>query len=370
MISRSIGHREGLLILPRMAGRSTPMMGIDRSNLSCRTLLFLFVLLGAPMAARSATLEDSAKELARKIAASLPVHDNVMIDIRNISSLTPGEARRVEQALNMELQNHGVRPPSVGSAAINVRITLSENEKSYVWSAEIRQGDTSQVVFLPVPRPAESRAVLNSMPIVLGSEKFWEGSERILDAAMVSNSAGESLLLVLLPEGLEFHTTASDSMSKVEIPSGQTATRDARGVFVQHGNDIVILLEPKICTVELDTRVLAGCLSTGGPAGARDPMEEFMPFHPLPPVIGNQVAMLPSGCGVSDQFLATGARDYTEPDSLQIFEGKRSNAVSNPLNFPGPVTALHVTDHVPTAIVRNLQTGNYEAYRLSISCAQ
>jgi hypothetical protein len=331
MISRSIRHREGLLILPRMAGRSTPMMGIDRSDLSCRTLLFLFVLLGAPMAARSATLEDSAKELARKIAASLPVHDNVMIDIRNISSLTPGEARRVEQALNMELQNHGVRPPSVGSAAINVRITLSENEKSYVWSAEIRQGDTSQVVFLPVPRPAESRAVLNSMPIVLRSEKFWEGSERILDAAMVSNSAGESLLLVLLPEGLEFHTTASDSMSKVEIPSGQTATRDARGVFVQHGNDIVILLEPNICTVELDTRVLAGCHSTGGPAGARD---------------------------------------YTEPDSLQIFEGKRSNAVSNPLNFPGPVTALHVTDHVPTAILRNLETGNYAAYRLSISCVQ
>ncbi len=79
MISRSTGHRAKLLLLPRVAGRSTPMTGTDRSNLSCRTLLFLFALLGTPMAARCDSLEDSAKELARKIAGVLPCRGRMYI---------------------------------------------------------------------------------------------------------------------------------------------------------------------------------------------------------------------------------------------------------------------------------------------------
>ncbi len=73
------------------------------------------------------------------------------------------------------------------------------------------------------------------------------------------------------------------------------------------------------------------------------------------------------------QFLATGARRlYTQPDSLQLFELKSGSAVpaSAELNFPGPVTALHAASETPRAVVKNLSTGNYEAYRLSFSCAQ
>ena len=74
-------------------------------------------------------------------------------------------------------------------------------------------------------------------------------------------------------------------------------------------------------------------------------------------------------CGTEVQF-AAGAGDYTQLDSVQTFErqGATYVALSDELSFPGPVMALHVTDRVPTAIVRNLQTGNYEAYRISITC--
>jgi hypothetical protein len=42
------------------------------------------------------------------------------------------------------------------------------------------------------------------------------------------------------------------------------------------------------------------------------------------------------------------------------------------VNFPGPVLAIHEAqnDASTTIIVRNVQTGNYEAYRLSISCVR
>src|SRR5713226_9576322 len=98
MISPSLGLRAEFSFTFGEARRSTPMMAADRSIRSCRAVLFLFVLIGIPSVVRSATLEDSAKELARKIAAALPSGENVSCEIRNISSLKPGEAVRIEQA--------------------------------------------------------------------------------------------------------------------------------------------------------------------------------------------------------------------------------------------------------------------------------
>jgi hypothetical protein len=40
------------------------------------------------------------------------------------------------------------------------------------------------------------------------------------------------------------------------------------------------------------------------------------------------------------------------------------------LDLPGPIVALHTAPDAPRAIVRNLTTGNYEAYRLAISCGE
>jgi hypothetical protein len=79
-----------------------------------------------------------------------------------------------------------------------------------------------------------------------------------------------------------------------------------------------------------------------------------------------------SVCGGVGQFLATGARDYTQPDSMQVFRTAPGGtvAISTELEFPGPVTALHGVSDIPRVIVRNLSTGNYEAYRLSFSCGQ
>src|ERR1700690_2680399 len=97
MISRSRGHRVDLLFLKWVAGRCTPMMGPNRSRLSRRTFLFLIVLLGAPIAARCNALEDSARELARKIATALSAKNAVSMEMRNLSSLTPEEFAGVEE---------------------------------------------------------------------------------------------------------------------------------------------------------------------------------------------------------------------------------------------------------------------------------
>ena len=146
MILSSRGHRAELLFVLRVAWRSTPIMGIDRSRLSLHTILFLFAMLGTPLAARSTTLEDSAKELARKIATELPAREDVSCEIRNSSSLQPDEVFRIEQSFKGELRDRCVRPSVNGGATVNVVVTLSEDIRDYVWTGEIRRGDASQVV--------------------------------------------------------------------------------------------------------------------------------------------------------------------------------------------------------------------------------
>jgi hypothetical protein len=377
MISCSLGPRAVFPFVFRVAGRSTTIMSADRSTVSFRAVLFLFALLGVPGVARCFTLEESAKELARKIAATLPAGENVSCEVRNISSLKPGEAAGIEQALKAELQERGVHLTS-GPATVAVVVTLSENFKSFIWTGEIHQGDTSQVVLVAMDRFVQNRASSSAMLVTIHGEKFWEGPRRILDAGEISNGAGKSWLVLLLPDGLLIQDKQTGSANRLEIASNQSATRDPWGNLSLGpvGDTIAFFLAPRACTVDLETPNLNGCLagegSAGAPLGSRSAlMFDVAPSGPPPPGKGTEIEMK-SACGGANQILATGARDYTQTDSLQVFQADAAGAVavSSELEFPGPVVAVHAVSDPPTAVVRNLANGNYEAYRLSFSCAQ
>jgi hypothetical protein len=352
--------------------RSTPMMSFDRSKLSLHAILFLVVLIGLPRAVRSATLEDSAKELARKIATALPAGEKVSCEIRNLSSLKPEEAARIEQALQSALQERGFSLTS-GSAATNVVVTLSENFKNFVWTAEIRQGEISQVVLVAAERVPEQRGFSSSMPVTIRSEIFWEGPEHILDVAEIAGLGGERWFVLLLPDRLQIQ----EPTGRIEINFPPADIRDPMGRLDvgQNANTIVFSLPSRVCTADLDLRRLVACHpddgATTGPSTSFPVLTDLAPAGPPPPGKGIEL-VIGSVCGGSNQFLATGGGDYTQTDSLQVFQTQSAGAVavSAELDFPGPIMALHVGSDTPRVVVRNLRTGNYEAYRLSFSCGQ
>ena len=89
---------------------------------------------------------------------------------------------------------------------------------------------------------------------------------------------------------------------------------------------------------------------------------------------GDGVVSLETNCAQKWQLLATRSGDWTEPDSIQAFEivDRQPLAVSSVVDFPGPVTALWEGDTPAQAhaVVRNLSSGMYEAYTLSLTCGQ
>jgi len=209
--------------------------------------------------------------------------------------------------------------------------------------------------------------------VTIRSEKFWVGPEHILDVMEIAGIGGQRWLVLLLPDRLQIQ----EPTGRIEINFLPAEIRDPVGRLDvgQNTNTIVFSLPSRVCTADLGMRRMVACqsvdetsatLSTGFPA-----MIDLAPAGPPPQGKGIEL-VIGSVCGGSSQFLATGGGDDTQMDSVQVFQTHSGGAVavSAELGFPGPIMALHAGSDTPRAVVRNLGTGNYEAYRLSFSCGQ
>lgn len=88
---------------------------------------------------------------------------------------------------------------------------------------------------------------------------------------------------------------------------------------------------------------------------------------------GSDLISLKTACGAGWQVLASSSGD-AEDDSVRAYEipDRDAVAVSIPIDFPGPITALWTEARGDTAIAvaRNREAGKYEAFRLALSCSQ
>jgi len=92
---------------------------------------------------------------------------------------------------------------------------------------------------------------------------------------------------------------------------------------------------------------------------------------------GSAVASVKTACGANWQVLATGVGENmtdSGADSVRAYEiADRDPApVSAALEFSGEITALwtEAKGDSAIAVVRNLETGDYEAFRLAVACSQ
>lgn len=88
---------------------------------------------------------------------------------------------------------------------------------------------------------------------------------------------------------------------------------------------------------------------------------------------GSDLTSVRTACGAGWQLLATGS-DAASGDSVRAFEipDRDPVAVSAPVDFPGPISALWTESRGDTAVAvtKNPATGNYEAFRLAVACNQ
>jgi hypothetical protein len=87
---------------------------------------------------------------------------------------------------------------------------------------------------------------------------------------------------------------------------------------------------------------------------------------------GSDLAGTDARCSGTAPVLATKPGDAREPDAIQAYtvSGMSATALTQPLAFPGPVTALWPSGGMSaTAVSHDLTTGKYEAYVVTVVCA-
>jgi hypothetical protein len=346
---------------------------------------FLFLIIA--VAAHADTLDDAVAGLAKKVVARLEPFERVRIGERNISSLPATEVSRAEVALTRALQSRGR-----GSMPVDVVVTISDNLRGYVLVAEIRRASGTVVEMMEfrlLPPAAPARAA------IIDSKLLWEQETPILDVA-VSNS-----MSVLDTAGLIRYERRDGKWERavgVELP---VAVRDPRGRLEMGGESITIHEPGLTCTVSIKMVALPQCEDGGRFKAARNTQDlhdwrgEFFTSSELggdsvvaeadgrihiydaahaPQAVfdgwGSDFVII-AACG-GPHIAIAGAGDAASPDSIALYDlvNHALVSVSEPIDLPGPVTAMWPAGDGAMAVARNLSTGKYAAYSLTLDCSR
>ena len=384
------------------------------SILSC--LALGLALLFLPIRARADSLEDAARALARKAASNL--HGvSVTYEVRNLSSLGGKEFSNLSAAFQEELQQRGAKVLTADAVA-SVVLTVTENSSSYLGIVQIRRKENSDTVMEPLGPIDGARVAELMYNLVVHKEFLFSQDAPMMDALLAGDDRHAH---TLGPHEINSYELQGDRWVLTETErlfANPSSVRDLRG-FLYFDNDTeVAYLSREACRISpiggkvgncekyretmpvrsVRAGVLAGkkmgpwfsMAQLGPPEATRlvvsgqdglarlyeegsDPVSVF-------PGWGSEIASIHSGCGYGWQLLVTGTGDWTHPDTIQAMEiqERQAHPVSSPIQLEGAVIAMHSpsartlneasANAEAVAIVRNLQTGRYEAYRISITC--
>jgi hypothetical protein len=328
----------------------------------------------ATQAELPAKWNEAVRALAGKIASSVHPQRTIALDVRNLSSLSAQDVTTIRLALESELKQRQFRILSPDSTSTQVQVTFSESTETYIWVAKIQRGQGDerepQVVIVAVEKAMGRPGGEKTDSLSLNRKLIWEQVDKILDFAIIDSAPGSSSqLLVLEPEKLVFYR-------------GDSARRELeRMVSIPHS-----MPWPRNVGGWIDTRMnlahIPGVVCSGDflqPESVRckpsDPRRDARPeiIYKIPDREGVDTAAFVSICGEGLALLATGTGDWTQPDSIQgyVTVNGRPAASGAPIDMDSPVMWLYRDDVVGSAraVVRNLKTGNYEAYIVTATCS-
>ena len=368
-------------------------------------------------------------QLAQKIlAASGP--GAIYLEVTNRSSLGSKDAEEITRGLNTQLAALGARFVAPEQAAVNVKVSLSENLQSYVWVAEIKQGSESSVALVSVPRVATLGYAHEAVPTTIRKTPLWSEDKRILDLIAIDTTPAH--LVVLTPDQLEIYRLQDGRYQQdqaLPITHSRPWPRDLRGrLMLSKDHAFDVYLPGVVCQASGTTALGLSCRQSDDPwpLGTRDsgqnaffsptrnfftgaltpglgtqkavapfysaaaaPHDKYMLWiftstngevHLLDGITdqasrfgwGSEIASLRSPCGTGIQVLAI--RSTAAGDSIRAYElpDRDPVPVSASAEFDGTITALWPEPSGNTALVisQNQDTGKYDAFRLAITCGQ
>jgi hypothetical protein len=368
----------------------------------------------------------AARELARKTAAFAGKGAPVAVTWRNLSSLE-SSAAQARTAFEEALQEAGLRTGDI-AALVEVRLTVSENASHFLLVEEASKGEERQVWIASWKRGETASALPAGM--ALEKKLVWEQAEQILDVAFPP--AG-MLVLSPSGITLYAHKgTQWEQQRTVPVAPIKPWPADLRGRLRLKGASFQGLLPGMECDGTTEPALSADCHASDEAwvleSGNRSLLlADFAPSRnyfdgrviaqngqhkTVPPFFsaaavetqghtwwllaavdgriqmfdtaldpagaitaqwGSDLAGTDAPCGAGSQVLAARPGDRGQPDTIQAFTlaGRTPAPLAEAVDFPGPVLALWTSGgNSATVAVRDLRTGKYSAYVVTVICGK
>ena len=360
----------------------------------------------APLA-QAQSMTEAAAQLAARISSLLPRRATVSLEFQNLTALPPDESSSFRVALQQELRKVGMET-TTAQPDTRLRVTISENVRGLLFVAVLTSGENRQVAMLPwnVPPPTERKP-----RVKISLQPTLEQPEAVLDMLLV-----DSGLLVLTSSKVASYKMAGGKWTLAAIAGVswvRPLPRDQRGRLEIGPAGFRVFVPGASCngTLQPEFKITCAPGNDTWPLNPRDPslavrwvtdqnllesdnakgtfyaaaagwfattedriLDSAGELLAGSDAWGNQISSIENPCAIGWMALVSAAGDAQERDQIQVYEVVDGQVVasSDTISLPGPVTALWPaeTSGQTTLVIRNSKTGNYEASRLAVACAE
>jgi hypothetical protein len=301
-------------------------------------------------------LRETAQRFAERVAGIPGLRGALRLQWHPDATWPEGESERWIEMIRQEFESRALNLTGDASAPV-LDVFAVDTPTQVVLTAKTRVSDRDEVRIVSVARallPLDAEAMV---AIRLERQRIYESPDRILDAASIENGA-EGGLSLLLYKNFELVALRIDARGVVKQSVSLNAanlkpSRDPHAELVTRGNVVSVQLSGKACE-----------FSWASPSDLRCRAEK--PAWRLE-------TRLTSPCDGGDWKLL---RSESEPNAKEVLQMVSDGALRESsavvLNeFPGPITGLSAESSPDSAlvIVRNLRTGNYEVYKITLACS-
>jgi len=391
---------------------------------TCRWLLALNVAFLAALPAAGQDFVFGANQLSAEITQAVPPA-TASFSLVNRSSLNDSSVSSIRAGLLQALQSRGWKFGKPEGNEVAIAVTLGENFRNYVWTAEIAKAASREVRMVEVVKGVSGRFPSDNH-ITLARYLLISSENPLLDATLPEGKVGEGAhLLALTPSAIQLFQLLSGQWRPLQTqPLGRSplSSRDTRGRISSNQSGGFDAYLPGIhCIGTASSSLNFTCRQSDDPwplADDRQSLAFYAPSRnyfngvlsspngqsgtvnafysaailsdrvafanvdgraslvqagksvPIPEKWGSSIAAIQSSCR-TDLALASATGDFQTTDSLSAYEVVNSEfrLVSESIQFAGPIMTLKTAaDHQQAIAIAATPYGRYEAYLLTARC--
>jgi hypothetical protein len=306
-------------------------------------------------------IKEGAHRLADRVVAVPGFHGPLRLDWHPAEKWSEGEATRWHDALRDEFDRRALRLTDDASVS-GLAVYAAETPAQVVLTAKMHIGDHDEVRIIAISRVSLPPAELPVAPIRIERQLIYESPDRILDASSLWNGA-EGGLAVLLYKNFEVTALRVDAKGELKqtVPlnvAGLKPVRDPRAEMSPRASNVAVQLWGKVCDFSWDAPVEMKCRAEKAPSSGKPAWR--------------MATVLSSPCDDASWTVSQPAGDPTLREALHLAPGGANPGSSADVTseFPGPVLVVNGEQNPSGAlvVVRNLHTGNYEVYKITLAC--